>query len=85
MWHILKLLRAREFSYPRKLRVIYRIELLHTSAVLHHMHFALTWLVLGWLGTTMGTATLRTIVLIWFNVSREDSLLSLFSLNFVCS
>ena len=49
------------------------------------MHFALPWLVLGWFGAAVCTATRRAVLLVRFNVSREDPLLCLLPLNLIGS
>ena len=45
------------------------MKLLHSSAVLHHMHFALSWLVLSWFRATMRAVTLIVILLVRLDVS----------------
>ena len=78
---------ATRFIHARELSFIYDIKLLfcisHTSAVLHHMHFALTRLILRGLWRWMRAYTTCGVTLVWFYVCREYPLLCLFSFNFV--
>ena len=77
--------------YSWELCFIYWIQFLfhtsHSSTVLHHVHFALSWLILCWFRRWMGrtTTTTCTMSLIRSNICWEYSLLSLFPFNFICS
>ena len=79
------------FLHPWQLCFVYWIQLLfsisHSSAVLHHVHFALSRLILSglrwWMRRINCTCTMAT--LIWSNISREYSLLRLFPFDFICS
>ena len=77
------------FLHPWELCFVYWIQLLlsisHSPAVLHHVHFALSWLILSrlrrWMRRINTTRTMTS--LIRSNISREYPLLSLLSFDFV--
>ena len=75
------------FVHSRELGFIYDAKLLlrisHPSAVLHHVHFALSRLILRGLWRWVLAYTACSMTLIRFYVCRENPLLRLFSLNFV--
>ena len=77
------LLHSWELCFINWIQLLFHIS--HAPAVLHHVHFALSWLILSrlrrWMRRINTTRTMTS--LIRSNISREYPLLSLLSFDFV--
>ena len=77
------LLHSWELCFINWIQLLFHIS--HAPAVLHHVHFALSWLILSrlrrWMRRINTTCTMTS--LIRSNISREYPLLSLLSFDFV--